>query len=311
MKWLSALILTGLLTMGCRSSQPATNPFLRTTVPPPGTGGAVVVQGEPYVPQGAPVAGAPMAAPQVIAPTVPAAPPYTPQPYTPAPMTPFTPAAPPPGAVSPPIVAPPPAMAPVPAGPPMVAPPKDKYSPPGGSFQYNQSSVQPVGPQGVVPAGYQQPGSPRLRAAIASWTAVQPAPAASEAKRDTPVETPPPASPPASSKNVSPATVAASSGTPGTAIRIGGSSKAPAATPAAKSVAAPVAPAAAATETPAIDPAAARVVDEVNRQQRQAAGNAAFKEVSRAVAPSGAPHLAIVTPDTVSDTTERFSQMAP
>ena len=33
MKWLSALILTGLLTMGCRSSQPATNPFLRTADP--------------------------------------------------------------------------------------------------------------------------------------------------------------------------------------------------------------------------------------------------------------------------------------
>lgn len=147
---------------------------LCTTVPPPATGGAVVVQGEPYVPPGSAVA-----APQVFAPTVPT----TPQPYTPPPMTPFTPAAPPPGAVSPPIVAPP-VVAPMPAGPPMVAPPKDKYSPPGGSFQYNQSSVQPVGPQGVVPAGYQQPGSPRLRAAIASWTAAQPAPAAAEAKTD-------------------------------------------------------------------------------------------------------------------------------
>lgn len=298
MKWLSALILTGILTMGCRSSQPATNPFLRTTVPPPATGGAVVVQGEPYIPPGAPAA-----APQVFAPTVPT----TPQPYTPPPMTPFTPAAPPPGAVSPPIVAPP-VVAPMPAGPPMVAPPKDKYSPPGGSFQYNQSSVQPVGPQGVVAAGYQQLGSPRLRAAIASWTAAQPAPAAAEAKTDAPRETPPSTDPPAPTKTVSPTTIAASSGTSGSSIRIGGGSKTPAATPATKPVATP---AATTSETPPIDPEAARVVDEVNRQQRQAAGSAAFKEVSRAVSPSGVSQLAIVTPDTVSDTTERFSPVAP
>lgn len=301
MKWLSALILTGILTMGCRSSQPATNPFLRTTVPPPATGGAVVVQGEPYIPPGAPAG-----APQVIAPTVPTTPPYAPPPYTPPPMTPFTPAAPPPGAVSPPIVAPP-VVAPMPAGPPMVAPPKDKYSPPGGSFQYNQSSVQPLGPQGVVPAGYQQPGSPRLRAAIASWTAAQPAPAA-ESKTEPPRPSRPPASSPAPAKPVSPTVVAAASSTSGSAIRIGGGTKAPTAAPAAKPM---TPPAAAASEAPAIDPEAARVVDEVNRQQRQAAGNAAFKEVSRGVAPSGTSQLAIVTPDTVSDTTERFSPMAP
>jgi hypothetical protein len=304
MKWLSALILTGLLTMGCRSSQPATNPFLRTTVPPPATGGAVVVQGEPYVP-GAPVAapavGAPMAAPQVIAPTVPT----TPQPYTPAPMTPFTPAAPPPGAVSPPIVAPP-VVAPVPAAPPMVAPPKDKYSPPGGSFQYNQSSVQPTGPQGVVPAGYQAPGSPRLRAAIASWTAAQPAPAAAETKPEAPAETSPPASAPAPVKTVQPASIAVSSGKPGSQIRIGGTKTVASKSETAKAAPAKT-PAAPQPAEPPIDPEAARVVEEVNRQQRQAAGNAAFKEVSRAVTPSGPSQLAIITTDTLSDATERYS----
>jgi hypothetical protein len=70
-------------------------------------------------------------------------------------------------------------------------------------------------------------------------------------------------------------------------------------------------PAAPTSEAPTIDPEAARVVDEVNRQQRQAADSAAFKEVSRAKAPSGASQLAIVTLDTVSDTTERFSPVAP
>jgi hypothetical protein len=107
MKWPYAVILATGVLVGCRSTQPAANPFIRTTVPPPGTGrGAVVVQGEQYYPNGAPPVG------------------------TPAPVT---------GA--PPIVAPPPGMAPPPGGPPpVVIPPKDKYGPPGGSFQYNQSS---------------------------------------------------------------------------------------------------------------------------------------------------------------------------
>src|SRR5258707_542169 len=46
-----AVIFTAAVLVGCRSSQPATNPFLRTTVPPPATGqGVVVSPGVPYSP---------------------------------------------------------------------------------------------------------------------------------------------------------------------------------------------------------------------------------------------------------------------
>ena len=34
-------------------------------------------------------------------------------------------------------------MAPPPVAPPLAIPPRDKFSPPGGSFQYNQSSLGP------------------------------------------------------------------------------------------------------------------------------------------------------------------------
>ncbi len=98
-----AILLSSAVLMGCRGSQPATNPFLRTTVPPPATGqAAVVTPGEPYYP------------------------PSTPQ------TLPQATVAPAPVPVGPPVVAPQ-------APPPMVIPPKDKYSPPGGSFLYNQS----------------------------------------------------------------------------------------------------------------------------------------------------------------------------
>src|SRR3954467_6742237 len=51
MKWTAAFIAFACALAGCSSGQPSTNPFLRTTVPPPGTGqGAVVVPGEPYTP---------------------------------------------------------------------------------------------------------------------------------------------------------------------------------------------------------------------------------------------------------------------
>lgn len=74
------IILAAAALTGCRSSQQPTNPFLRTTVPPPGTGeAAVVVPGDPYYPGAAapaavapaPVAtGAPVA-PQAVAPPPP------------------------------------------------------------------------------------------------------------------------------------------------------------------------------------------------------------------------------------------------
>jgi len=52
-----AVILAASALVGCRSSQQPTNPFLRTTVPPPGTGeGAVVVPAEPYYPGATPAA---------------------------------------------------------------------------------------------------------------------------------------------------------------------------------------------------------------------------------------------------------------
>lgn len=113
-----AVILTATALAGCRSSQPATNPFLQTTVPPPATGAPVVVPGEQFSPGVVPQpAVAPV--PQVITPAVPVAPP-----------------------------------------PPVVMPPKDKFNPPGGSFLYNQSSLErprSAGANPVVLASYQQP----------------------------------------------------------------------------------------------------------------------------------------------------------
>ncbi len=113
-----AVILAATALVGCRSSQPATNPFLQTTVPPPATGAPVVLPGEQFSPGVVPQpAVAPV--PQVITPAVPIAPP-----------------------------------------PPVVAPPKDKFDPPGGSFQYNQSSLertQPGAAGGVVLASHQEP----------------------------------------------------------------------------------------------------------------------------------------------------------
>ena len=113
-----AVILTATALVGCRSSQPATNPFLQTTVPPPATGAPVVLPGEQFSPGVVPQpAVAPV--PQYIPQAVPVAPP-----------------------------------------PPMVAPPKDKFSPPGGSFQYNQSSLersQPGTAKPVMLASYREP----------------------------------------------------------------------------------------------------------------------------------------------------------
>ncbi len=118
MKWPLAVMLATVALFGCRSTQPAANPFIRTTVPPPGTGqGAVVVQGEQYYPSGAAPGVAPGTAPPAVITTPP-----------------------PPGAV--PMGPPPGSMPPPGAAPPPVIPPPDKYGPPGGSFQYNQSSNQ-------------------------------------------------------------------------------------------------------------------------------------------------------------------------
>jgi hypothetical protein len=129
-------IVAAAMLVGCRNSQPTTDPFLRTTVPPPGTGqGAVVVPGEQYYPTGA------QPVPQAV--------------------TPFNPQAAPPPVVSPAV----PVGQPVgpPVGPPPVAiPPRDKFSPPGGSYQYNQSSLdRPKSPSdsagAVVAASYVEP----------------------------------------------------------------------------------------------------------------------------------------------------------
>jgi hypothetical protein len=121
--WAALLAATALV--GCRSAQSTTNPFLRTTVPPPATAPAVVVPGEPFTPG-------------VVTPAAPAA------------VVPMAP---------PPVVAPP-----------MVAPPRDKFSPPGGSFQYNQSSIdrsKGAGAQAVQLASYSQPSGSASRDTVA------------------------------------------------------------------------------------------------------------------------------------------------
>ncbi len=77
-----AMVLAVIALAGCRSSQQPTNPFLRTTVPPPGTGdAAVVVPGDPYYPGGT-LTPSP-AVPAVATPVAPA--PVTAQPVAPPP----------------------------------------------------------------------------------------------------------------------------------------------------------------------------------------------------------------------------------
>ena len=122
MKWIWAVALGAVVMTGCRTAEPTTNPFLRTTVPPPGTGqGVVVTPGEPYA-QGI--------TPPVV--TSPAPPPVTTQPV---PVTPG-PAAPPP------MVAPPPP----------VTPQGERFHPPGGSYLYHQSSNARAAPPTTVAA---------------------------------------------------------------------------------------------------------------------------------------------------------------
>ncbi len=101
------VILAVAALAGCRSSQQPINPFIRTTVPPPGTGeAAVVVPGDPYYP-----GSTPTPSPQVVTPAPPAG-----------------------TAVAP--------VAPVPAQP---APPPTrdlKKAVPGGDLFYHQSSLE-------------------------------------------------------------------------------------------------------------------------------------------------------------------------
>lgn len=103
MKRLWAVIVIATVSASCRSSQPTTNPFLRTTVPPPPTQGMMVMPGEAAPPA---VTMPPGAAPPAVAPAVP--------------VTPAQPA---------PLIAPPPA-----------SPESEEFHPPGGSYLYHQSS---------------------------------------------------------------------------------------------------------------------------------------------------------------------------
>ena len=112
MKRTWAVILTAALLASCRTSQPTTNPFLRTTVPPPATSpGLVVTPGTPYA-QG-------ISPPMVTSP----APPMV---TTPAPV------------VTQPVPVAPVPVAPMNAAP--VMPQGDKFNPPGGSYLFHQSS---------------------------------------------------------------------------------------------------------------------------------------------------------------------------
>jgi hypothetical protein len=106
------LVVAIAASVGCRSSSQPVNPFIRTTVPPPGTGeAAVVVPGDPYYP-----GSTPTPSPQLVTPTTPP-PAAAAVPVTPAPVVPATPAQP---------------------------PTRDlKKSVPGGNLFYHQSSTPP------------------------------------------------------------------------------------------------------------------------------------------------------------------------
>jgi len=116
MKRYWAVILTAATLASCRSNQPATNPFMRTTVPPPGTTGVMVTPGTPYA-QGI--------SPPLV--TQPAPVITTPAPVTTQPV---------------PVMPGPPPAAPM-AAPPSVAPQGDQFRYPGGSYIFHQSSNDP------------------------------------------------------------------------------------------------------------------------------------------------------------------------
>ncbi len=113
MKWFLAVLLIVATQASCRSSQPATNPFLRTTVPPPGAPGVVVTPGQPYA-QG-------IAPPMITSPA--------PPPFDPATMNPQAV----PATAAPPIA---------PMAPPPTMPQGEKFRYPGGSYLFHQSSIE-------------------------------------------------------------------------------------------------------------------------------------------------------------------------
>lgn len=117
MKRFWAVVLTAATLASCRSNQPATNPFMRTTVPPPGTTGVMVTPGQPYA-QGISPPLVTQPAPVITTPPV-----VTTQPV--------------------PVAAPP--AAPM-AAPPSVAPQGDQFRYPGGSYIFHQSSNDPPPP---------------------------------------------------------------------------------------------------------------------------------------------------------------------
>jgi hypothetical protein len=116
MKRYWAVILTAATLASCRSNQPAANPFMRTTVPPPSTTGVMVTPGQPYA-QGI--------SPPLV--TQPAPVITTPAPVTTQPV---------------PVVPGPPPAAPM-AAPPSVMPQGDQFRYPGGSYIFHQSSNDP------------------------------------------------------------------------------------------------------------------------------------------------------------------------
>ncbi len=145
MKRLWAVLLTAALLAGCRSSQPTTNPFMRTTVAPPATtSGVIVTPGQPMA-QGI--------SPPMI--TSPAPPPVTVTPMTQQPMAPVMPVA-----------------APVP-----VTPNGSKFHPPGGDYLFHQSSHEPPAANaqedGVQLAAPAQPQLGAADRATQQYTVVQ------------------------------------------------------------------------------------------------------------------------------------------
>ncbi len=154
MKRYWAVLLTAATLASCRSNQPATNPFMRTTVPPPGTTGVMVTPGTPYA-QGI--------SPPLV--TQPAPVITTPAPVTTQPV---------------PVMPGPPPAAPM-AAPPSVAPQGDQFRYPGGSYIFHQSSNDP--PPAAPDVGRVQLASANLpltesvdRSGLTQATYVEPAP---------------------------------------------------------------------------------------------------------------------------------------
>lgn len=168
-RWLGLLGLIASGLAGCQVNRSPSDPFMRTTVPPPATGQAVPPPADAYY------TPAPAAGGVTVTPGAPSAPPtFVAPPPSAAPLSPSappaTPAGPPAYYNAPPATAPPPAAMPPAGAPPAGTPPANRYQPPGGFSVPLGSSSPQSGSQDVQLASANMPTTAAENAAASSST---------------------------------------------------------------------------------------------------------------------------------------------